>query len=94
MKWQSLIVVVAIAFSCLSPLSVHLTIEHGQTTTIGTFDVCHAGSLAVSSIHEMPYFTENLCVLIPPSSPMRMENLSLVGRLPIIAFRDEHPPKA
>ena len=93
MKWQTLIVVVAIAFSVLSPLSVHLTIEYGQTS-IGTFDVCHAGSLAVSSIHEMPSFTEKLCVLIPPSSLTRAEHFSHVTRLPIIAFQDERPPKA
>jgi hypothetical protein len=92
MKWQTIIVLVAIAFSVLSPLSVHLTIEYGQTS-IGTFDVCHAGSLAVSSIHEMPCFIENLCVLIPPASPTRAENFSPVSQLPIIAFRDEHPPK-
>jgi hypothetical protein len=93
MKWQTLIVVVAITFSVLSPISVHLTIEYGQTS-IGTFDVCHAGSLAVSSVHEMPCFIENLYVLIRPSSPARAEDLSLVSQLPIIAFQDERPPKA
>jgi len=92
MKWQTIIVVVAIAFSVLCPLSVHLTFEYGQTS-IGTFDVCHAGSLAVSSSNEMPAFIENLCVLIPPSSPTRVEKLSSIGQFPIIVFRDEHPPE-
>jgi hypothetical protein len=95
MKWQTLIVVVAISFSVLSPLSVHLAIEHGNgQAAIGTFDVCHSGALAVYSGHEMPGFTEKLCVLLPPSSLSREENLSTVSRLPIIAFQDERPPKA
>jgi hypothetical protein len=42
----------------------------------------------------MPGFTEKLFVLIPPSSLTREENLPPVARRPIIAFRDEHPPKA
>lgn len=92
MKWQTLIVVLAVSFNVLSPLSVHLTIGHGQSS-IGTFDVCHAGSLAVSSIHEMPSVTEKLCVLIPPASLARAPYFSRVTRLPIITFRDEQPPK-
>jgi hypothetical protein len=93
MKWQTLIVVVALAFNVLSPLSVHLTIEYGQTS-IGTFDICHAGSFAISANHEMPCFTEKPCVLIPLSSPKRVEILSSVCKIPIIAFQDERPPKA
>jgi hypothetical protein len=33
-------------------------------------------------------------VLIPLSSPKRVEILSSVCKIPIIAFQDERPPKA
>jgi hypothetical protein len=92
-KWQTLIVVVAIAFSVLSPLSVHLTIEYGQAS-IGSFDICHSGSLGVSVNHEMPCSIENPYELIPLSSLERAENPSAVISPFSIAFLDERPPKA
>ena len=93
MKWQTLIVVIAIAFSALSPLSVHLTIEYGQTS-IGTFDICHAGSLAVSTNLDLPCFIENPYVPRPLLSPERAEIPSTDCKHLIIAFQDERPPKA
>lgn len=93
MKWQTIIVVVAIAFSVLSPLSVHLTIEYGQTS-IGTFDVCHAGSLAVSANHEILCITGDSSGLIPLRSTESAAIPSAVRKLLIIASQEERPPKA
>lgn len=94
MKWQTLIILVVIAFNVLSPLSVHLTVEYGQTTTIGSFDICHAGSVGIATGHEMPCYTENPCVLIPLYSLARTETPSSLIKPLIIAFQDERPPKA
>jgi hypothetical protein len=92
MKVKSVVVLFTIAFSVLSPLSVHLTIAHGQTS-IGTFDVCHAGSTALSSSPDMPCVSQ---LIYTPCLPTHIESTQILGialKLPISAFQEEHPPK-
>ncbi len=92
MRASSLIVLLAIALSILSPSPVPLASAHGQTV-IGTLDVCHAGSLAISISHDTP------CVIQPlyhPHLPSRMECPTIVDptiRPFVLAFPEEHPPK-
>jgi hypothetical protein len=92
MRAYSVIVLLAISFSILSPLSVHLTITHGLTS-IGTFDVCHAGSLALSTGND------TLCVgqpLYHPWLPSHVEYAEMLNpklKLITATFKDEHPPK-
>ena len=92
MKARSVIVLLAIAFSVLSPVSVHLTIAHGQTS-IGTFDVCHAGSLALSTSHDMPCVSQPIYRLYLPSFVEDAQIPDPALKLIIAAFQEEHPPK-
>ncbi len=92
MKVKSVIVLLAIAFSILSPLSVHLTIAH-EKTSIGTFDVCHAGSLAVSGSLDMPTMSEPVSCPFVPSYKDGVEILELTYQPFILIFQEEHPPK-
>jgi hypothetical protein len=92
MKVRSVILLFAIAFSVLSPLSVHLTIAHGQTS-IGTFDVCHAGATALSTSHDMPCVCQPIYGLCLPSRIEGTQILNPTLKLPISAFQEEHPPK-
>ena len=92
MKVRSVIVLFAIAFSVLSPLSVRLTIAHGQTS-IETFDVCHAGSPALSTSIDMPCISQPI---YHPYLASRVEGTQILDpalkRL-ISTFQEEHPPK-
>jgi hypothetical protein len=60
MKVKTIIVLTAIAFSVLSPLSLHLVILHGQTS-FEVFDVCHAATPAIASNGEVPCLNEAPC---------------------------------
>ena len=92
MRTNSCIILLAITFSILSPFSVHLTITHGAAS-IGTFDVCHAGSFAISTSSDTP------CVSQPfyhPNFPLHVEFAEIIEpalRLFISTFQEEHPPK-
>ncbi len=93
MKVKSIIVLFAVVVSVLSPLSLHLTIAHGSAAIEG-LDVCHAGSLALAPGHDAPCVSEPL---YRPSLPSHIERTELPDptlRIPVIAFREEHPPQA
>jgi len=92
MKVRSVIVLLAIAVSVLSPLSVHLTIAHGQEA-IGTFDVCHAGSLALSTSLDMPCVSQPVYSLYCPPFVESAQILDPTIKLLISPFQKEHPPK-
>ncbi len=92
MKVKSVIVLLAIAFSIFSPLSLHLTIAHGHATIEG-FDVCHAGSLALAPGHEAPCVSEPVyrpCSLTQ-AARVEIHEPSLI--ILITASQEEHPPK-
>ncbi|HXY55202.1 MAG TPA: hypothetical protein VEM40_11095 [Nitrospirota bacterium] len=92
MKVRSVIVLFAITLGVLSPLSVHLTIAQGQTS-IGTFDVCHAGAPALSISNDMPCVNQPLYHPILPSCVESAEILDPTLKPLISIFQKEHPPK-
>jgi hypothetical protein len=92
MRLKSVIVLLAIVFSVISPLSVHLTIAHGQTS-IETFDICHAGSLALSTSHDMPCVSEPVYRPCLPSHSAGAEKLDPIHKPLITTFQEERPPK-
>ena len=92
MKVRSVIVLFAIAVSVLSPLSVHLTIAHGQTS-IEALDVCHAGSLALSASHDMPGVSQPIYGLYLPARVEGAQILDTTLKLFPPTFQEEHPPK-
>ena len=92
MKVRSVIVLFAIAVSVLSPLSVHLTITHGQTS-IEAFDVCHAGSLALSASHDMPGVSQPIYGLYLPQRAESAQILDPTLKFLPPTLQKEHPPK-
>jgi hypothetical protein len=92
MRMKSVIVLLAIAFSILSPLSLHLTIAQGHASIEG-LDVCHAGSLALSPGQEAPCVSEPL---FEPCLPSHIDSTMIVDATPrvfLTVFPEEHPPK-
>ncbi len=93
MKLKSVIVLFAVVVSILSPLSLHLTIAHG-TASIEGLDVCHAGSFALSPGHDAPCVNEPIYRPYLPSHCYNAEMFDPTMRILVIAFLEEHPPKA
>jgi len=92
MKVRSVIVLLAIAVSVLSPLSVHMTIAHDQTF-IGAFDVCHAGSLALQTGNDMPCVCQPIYGLYLPQRAEGTQILDLTRKIFPPTLQEEHPPK-
>jgi len=93
MRMKSVIVLLAIVFSILSPLPLHLTIAHGHAS-IERLDVCHAGSLALSPGYEAPFVSEPLFETCLPSHINNFTIIDSMLRVLLTAFQEEHPPKA
>ncbi len=92
MRVKSLIILSAIIFGILSPLSLHLTLAHGHVSIEG-LDVCHAGSFALSAGHDAPFVNEPLYQPYLPSHNESAEMVDSTPRILITAFQDEDPPK-
>ncbi len=54
MKWQAVIVLLAIALTVLAPPALPLMIVHDGHSQIGVLDVCHSAAPALSASGEMP----------------------------------------
>jgi hypothetical protein len=93
MKCQAAIILLAIVLSIVVPPSLPLTILHGGQAEIGTLDVCHSTTPALSSNGDMPCMSES------PYKPLPLpQNVVAVIENPqfkpfFIAFQDERPPK-
>lgn len=94
MKWQSVIVLLAIALTIAVPTSLFPTCSHAGHAMIGSLDICHSATPALSSSGSMPWIQESPCHPLPL---VLQETSAIVNPLfkpftPV--FQDEHPPKA
>jgi hypothetical protein len=93
MKWQALIVLLAIALSIIVPPSLPFLSDHGATTAIGALDVCHSAMPALSANGDMPCVSESLC------RPLHLDLYDISAmvnpplKLSAMSFQDERPPK-
>ena len=94
MRWQSIIVLLAIALSVVAPPSLPLMAAQGGQAEIGTLDVCRSATPALSSNGDMP------CIISCMNRPLP-QGLSKVPAVAVprfnpfcIAFQDERPPKS
>jgi hypothetical protein len=94
MRWQAVIVLLAIMLSIIVPPSLPMTISHGSQTSIGILDLCHSSAPALSTSGDMPCMNECPC----QSLPLARSAAGAIGQPPfkpfLIAFQDERPPKA
>lgn len=94
MKWQTLIILLAIALSIIVPPSLPFLPDHGAMATIGTLDVCHSAMPALAANGDMP------CVNEYPCRPLHLELYDIseivnpLLKLSAMSFQDERPPKA
>jgi hypothetical protein len=93
MKWQALIVLLAIALSIAVPPSLPFLSDRGAMAAIGTLDVCHSATPALFSSGDMPCMSE--CAGLP--LPLTRNNAAEIADSPFqpfsLAFQDERPPK-
>ena len=94
MRWQSIIVLLAIALSIVVPPTLPIMAAQGGQAEIGTLDVCHSATPALSSNGDMP------CINSGMNQPLPL-GLSKVPAVAAprfapfnIAFQDERPPKS
>jgi hypothetical protein len=93
MKWQAVIVLLAITLSIVVPPSLPFLSGHGAMASIGTLDVCHSATPALSSNGDMPCVNECPCRPLPlaQNKVIIVPNSHLSPYF--IAFQDERPPK-
>jgi hypothetical protein len=94
MKWQAVIVLLAIALSIFVPPSLSLTSGQNGHAMIGTLDLCHKGNPALSVSGNMPCVSESSCHFLPLSLQEISEIVNPRIRPFFIVFQDDHPPKS
>jgi hypothetical protein len=94
MRLKALIVLVTIAFSIVGPPSLSLTLSDGGHATIGTLDVCHSTTPALSSEGDMPCLNESPDYPFPLALSKASEIVNPLNKPLLIAFQDERPPQA
>ncbi len=93
MKWQALIILAAIVVSIIVPSSLPLLYTHDGQAAIGTLDVCHSATPAISSHGDMPFVNECPCQAPLLALSSATEVLSPLFKPFLMAFQDERPPK-
>ncbi len=93
MRWKAIIVLLAVALSIIVPPSLSVTIADGGHSMIGTLDVCHSATPALSSNGDMPCVNECPCYPVPLAQHKASEIVNPPRKPLLIAFQDERPPK-
>lgn len=93
MKWQAVIVLLAIALTIAIPPSLFPTCSHAGHAMIGSLDICHSATPALSSSGSMPWIQESPCHPLPLLLQETSEIVNPLFKPVITAFQDEHPPK-
>jgi hypothetical protein len=94
MKWQALIILLAIALSIVVPPSLPFLSDHGAMAAIGTLDTCHSATPALSANGDMPCMNECPCRHLPFAESKTADIFTPLFKPLLIAFQDERPPKA
>ncbi len=91
MRSTSILLVIAIGLSILTPGGIiHFDVGHGGAT-IGTLDVCHHG--VSGNNPDLPYLSQCPC---RPFLSMHKEVCEIISspfKPLLIVFQDEHPPR-
>ncbi len=94
MKWQAIIVLLAITLTILAPSALPLMSVKGGHTQIGTLDVCHSEIPAVASNGEMPFINSIPAVPRPVNFVTVTASQKPFFLQSFFTFDCEHPPKA
>ena len=94
MKWQAIIVLLAIALTVLAPPSLPLLVARGGHAEIGALDVCHQATPALTSTGDMPCINSAPTVHRPVSFVTLSASQKPFFLQSLFTFDREHPPKA
>ncbi len=94
MKWQAVIVLLAIGISIAVPPSFSVPGDHGKHAMIGNLDVCHQAVPALSANGNMPCLHQCLYGHLPVVQDKTAEIVNIRIKPLLIAFQDERPPKS
>jgi len=94
MKWQAVIVLLAIALTILAPPALPLMNVPGRHAQIGALDVCHSATPAVAANGEMPCINSTPAVHCPTSFVAHTVSQKPFFLQSLLTFDSEHPPKA
>jgi len=94
MKWQAVMVLLAIGLSIAVPPFFSVPSDHGKHAMIGNLDVCHQAAPALSANGSIPCVHQCPCDHRPPfqDSIVNIVNPRIKPRL--MAFQEERPPKS
>jgi hypothetical protein len=93
MKWQAVIILLAISVSIAVPPALSFSADRDKQAEIGILDFCHAATPALSSNGDMPGLSAFSCHPLPLAACMVSIRITPPLKTSIIAFQDEHPPK-
>jgi hypothetical protein len=93
MKWQAVIVLLAIGFSIAVPPCFLVPGDHGNHAMIGNLDVCHTATPALSANGNMPCVHQSPCNPMPLVQDKISKTTDPHIKPLLIAFQDERPPK-
>ncbi len=94
MKWQALIVLLALALGVAAPPSLSWLANTDNEAEIGILDVCHSTAPSLSAGSDMPCISEGLGHHAPVVAPSLQEIPSVAWKPLLIVFQDERPPQA
>ncbi len=94
MKWQAVIVLLAIALTVLAPPALPLITARGQAAQIGDLDVCHSSFPAIAANGEMPCINSLPAVHRPVGFITHAVTQKPFFLQSLFTFDSEHPPKA
>jgi hypothetical protein len=93
MKWQAVVVLLAIGLSIAVPPFFSVPSDHGNHAMIGNLDVCHQAAPALSANWSMPCVHQCPCDHQPPFQKTIAARVNPRIKTLLLAFQDEHPPK-
>jgi len=94
MKWQAVMVLLAIGISIAVPPSFPVSSDHDNHAMIGNLDVCHQAAPALSANGSMPCLHQCPCDHLPLVQDKIAEIVNQRIKPLLIAFQDERPPKS
>lgn len=94
MRWQAVIILLAIGLSVVLPPTLPLMAARSGEAELGTLDICHSRTPALASNGDMPCINE--CMNLPlPQGIVTVSAVATPRFKPFcIAFQDERPPKS
>ena len=94
MRWKAILVLLAITLTIIVPPVLPNMVASGGLAEIGTLDVCHSATPALSSNGDMPCI--NVGMNLPlPQGLIKTSAVAVPRFKPFsIAFQDERPPKS